>query len=700
MVELALSSDFLPAYAKLPRPVQRSVEAALSKFAAHTHAGMHLEKLTGACDSRVRTIRINQSYRGVVLALGHGNYLLHTVLPHDDAITFAMNRVISVNQVLGVLEVRDQGRLDFEGVASPAPAAGLFDGIPDAELTGLGVDEKLIPFVRRLVSDDELESFRNVLPSAQFDVLTGLASGMPVEEIREELADRIVASVDTGDLVAAARRTPERVRFISGPVELEGILAHPFDAWRIFLHPTQRDIAYRDSYSGSAQVTGGAGTGKTVTGLHRAVFLAKRLPDDGSRVLITTFTRALAESLKRQLRLLTDDRAVRDRIDVIGVDQLANQIVSAARGGRKIVIADEPLLRRLWDKAAKGAPTYFSGTGQVVSFSGAFLQREWEQVILAQRLTTLESYCDAPRRGRGGGLRTDQRERVWAAVSDVVAELAKQRKHTHVQVADEAARICERDRTRGYRHVVVDEGQDLHPAQWRLLRALVPSGPDDMFLLADPHQRIYDNQVSLARLGIDVRGRSRRLTVNYRTTHEILDWSLTVLTGTTPIGLDDAEDSLDGYRSITRGEKPTLIAHASRADEFDSLVERVGTWIEQGVEPDAIGVATRTNQLATQIGLVLREAHIPVSDETTGEVGVHVATMHRMKGLEFQCLAVAGLDRAILPQANAVTDAAEDPLSHKQDLMRERCLLFVAVTRARDAVHLSHTGAPSSLLPS
>jgi len=280
----------------------------------------------------------------------------------------------------------------------------------------------------------------------------------------------------------------------------------------------------------------------------------------------------------------------------------------------------------------------------------------------------------------------------------VVNQLARQGLRTHTQLADEAAEIARRSPA-PYRHVIVDEGQDLHPAQWRLLRALVAPGPNDLFLLADPYQRIYDSQVSLAQLGIEVRGRTRRLTVNYRTTHEILDLSVKVLGGDSAVGLDGEADTLRGYRAVTRGGVPVVAAHTSRDGEFEALIERVGTWLDQGVEPHAIGVAARTGQLVKIVSRTLNDAHIPVADDKRGVDGVRVATMHGLKGLEFQCLAVVGLDAGVLPAPNAVTPAAEDPFAHRQDLQRERCLLFVALTRARDVLYLSHSGTPSSLLP-
>ncbi|WP_432828548.1 UvrD-helicase domain-containing protein [Dactylosporangium sp. CA-092794] len=693
MADLAIDREFLRRYAGLPRPVQRLVDAAIGKFAEHTHAGLHLEKLAGARDPNVRTIRISDFWRGIVVALGGASYLLTDVLPHDDANDYAVRRVFSVNQRLGVLEVRDQAGIEaFERTLPDDPSTdGLFDRVSSADLRRLGIDPGLVPLLRRVNTEPQLDSLCTLLPEVQASVLSGLASGMPTEEVWAELADQILAGrepadTDPRDLAAAARRTPDRIAFVSGPVELAAILAHPFDLWRTFLHPTQRDVAYREIYTGPALVTGSAGTGKTVTGLHRAVFLAGRLPADGSKVLLTTFTRALADALGRQLFRLAEDPAVRSRIEVISIDKLAYEIV---RRGRKIGVAGDDILDSLWEAAAADRPTRFSGT---------FLRREWEQVVLAQRLSSVEAYRDAQRAGRGEGLGAAQRDQVWTAIQHVVDQLAKRGLYTHTQLADEAAEIARRTPA-PYRHVVVDEAQDLHPAQWRLLRALIPAGPNDMFLLADPYQRIYDNRVSLAQLGIHVRGRTRRLTVNYRTTHEILDYSVRVLNGQPTVGLDDEDDTLRGYHSVTHGAAPALAGHPGRDGELDALVEQVGTWLDQGVEPHAIGVAARTNGLVTTIGETLREAGIDVADERRGIDGVRVATMHRMKGLEFQCLAVAGLDAGVLPAPNAVTSPAEDPHAHRQDLQRERCLLFVALTRARDALYLSHSGTPSTLLP-
>jgi hypothetical protein len=696
MARLGIAKDFLADYAKLQKPVQKAVDAAMEKFAEHTHAGLHLEKLANAKDPRIRTIRISQFYRGVVLAPDTGDeFLLLTVLPHDDANAYATSRRFTVNQALGVLEVRNQQALDgiepaLRQAAEDSPDL-LFAKIKDAELIRLGVDADVLPLVRLLTTDAHLEALANLLPGPQYDTLAGLAAGMSPEQVWAEVSAYLPTGVppeqvDTEDLVAAVARTPDRFVLVSGPDELAQILAHPFDAWRIFLHPAQREVAYRPSYAGPALVIGGAGTGKTVTALHRAVLLAQRAAEPSS-ILLTTFTRNLADALDRQLGQLNDDPQIRERIEVLNVDRLAYRVVAEALD-RQPAVADQQALRQLWETAASSA-----------GFSAVFLQREWEHVILAQGLTEPTGYLAARRHGRGTPLKAEQRLKAWEAIRQVTDTLRQLDQHTHLQLADQAARILAERPDQPYSHVIVDEGQDLHPAQWRLLRAAVAAGPDDLFIVADPHQRIYDNRVSLGSLGVSIRGRSRKLTINYRTTQEILAWSVGLLTGVTPMGLDDQPDSLVGYRSPMHGRRPVVRSHPDRDSEYGHLVEQVNTWLSGGIEPHAVAVAARNGHVVRAVRDRLDAAGIRASSTTAAKTNaVRVGTMHAMKGLEFQCIAIVGVDEGTVPAKAAVTAASDDLLAHEHDLQRERCLLFVACTRARDFLYVSYVGNPSPFL--
>ena len=704
MARLAIDVDFMDDFSKLPKPVQVSVKTAIERFAEHTYAGIHLEKVQQSKDDRIRTIRIDQAWRGVVFAPDQGDtYCLVKVLSHEKAYHYAASHKFSVNQAIGVMEIRDQAALDdikpaLEQAAT-ATGARLFERVSDGDFRKLGIDENTLMIARLLTSEAHLDAMQKMIPEVQYNVLVGLACGQTPEEVWAEVSQYAPAEpVDTSDVVKAMERTPGRVVFVDSNAELAKILEHPFARWRIFLHPAQRKIAYAPRYAGPVQVSGGAGTGKTVTALHRAGFLARRASEQLTAVesapfvLLTTFTRNLAEALQSQFELLEDSEDVRAQVEIRNVDSLAFRIVERARGMSRPAIVDHRDLDGLWEAAAREAGLAYPAT---------FLNREWEQVILAQDLRSEQEYLTASRAGQGTPLGKAARREVWRLTQQVEAALGAKGLDTHLQLASEAARAL-RDGTvqPPYRHVIIDEAQDLHPAQWRLLRAAVLAGPDDLFIVGDVHQRIYDNHVSLARVGINVRGRSKRLTVNYRTTQEILQLAVAALGQAVTTGLDDEADTLTGYRSPLHGRRPEVFAAAGRDAELDALVQRIRGWREEGIEPHAIGIAARSSSLGKQATAALQAEgiHVVSLSARTRKNAVRVGTMHGMKGLEFQAVAVIGVADGTVPAPSAVTPAEADPVAHAQDLQRERCLLFVALTRARDHLYISYSGSPSAFL--
>lgn len=588
MASLAIHRDFLAQYAQLDKPVRARVAEVFGKFGEATHAGLHLEKIERARDPRMRTIRITRSWRGVVLAPEAGDaYLLLRVMPHDDAIAWARRHEAGVNTASGAVEVWDAGTVEqlTPGLEAAAETAErrLFDGVSNANLRRLGIDEKVLPLVRLLTDEGHLDALQSLLPEQQYDVLAGLAAGMSVEEVwREITADEPVGEVDPGDMRAAMARAQGRVVLVSGPEELMEVLRYPFALWRVFLHPTQKRVASRH-YSGPARVTGGAGTGKTVVALHRAAHLAEQPGTPDRSILLTTFTRTLADELRRNLGLLLDEELLA-KVDIVHVDRLANQTVTAALGGHFGIINERDEKVR-WGRVLRRLE---------LPFTESFLMNEWRHVVLAQDLRTREAYLAAVRAGRGVRLGRSQREQVWHAVEAFTDGLRRDGRWTYLQVCAESARLLADRGEPPYRHVVVDEAQDLHPAQWRTLRAAAAPGPDDLFIAGDTHQRIYDNRVSLRRLGISVAGRSSRLRINYRTTAEILRWGLGILTGEPVDDMDGGDESLSGYRSAMHGRRPALYPARDKDDELDRLVDQVREWADAGVEANSVGVAART----------------------------------------------------------------------------------------------------------
>jgi superfamily I DNA/RNA helicase len=703
MARLAIDKDFLDDYSKLPKPVQASVKTAIDRFAEHVHAGLHLEKLNNSKDDRIRTIRVDQFWRGVVLAPDSGDtYSLIRVMPHDKAIDYAASHRFTVNEALGVVEVRDQAALEqvqpLLEKAATTTEARLFAHVSDKDLLGLGIDQDTLTIARLLTSEAHLDAMQRMIPEVQYNALYLLAGGLPVEEVWQEIAQYAPNDpVDAGNIVQAMERTPSRVVFVGSNDELDTILEHPFAQWRVFLHPAQRKIAYAARYAGPAQVTGGAGTGKTVTALHRAAFLARQATgqltvlESARPVLMTTFTRNLADALEAQLELLVDSDDVRQQVEVLNVDRLAYRVVEQAHGGNRLSMIEGKEFEALWTSAAAKAG---------VKYAPTFLKREWQRVILAQDLQSEAEYLTASRAGQGVPLGKVQRREVWQVAQAVEAELRKTRRYTFLLLAHEAAQILSRQVEKPYLHVIVDEAQDLHPPQWRLLRAAVAPGPNDIFIVGDAHQRIYANNVSLAKVGINVRGRSRRLTINYRTTQEILSLAVPALGKATISGLDDEADTLKGYRSPLHGRAPEVRAFMTREAEYEALVDRVRAWLKEGIEPNAIGIAARSSHINKAASAALEAAGLKTASLSarSRKETVRTGTMHSMKGLEFQAVAVIGVADGTVPAPSALTDAVDDPLTHMQDLQRERCLLFVALTRARDHLYISYSGSPSPFL--
>ncbi|MFD5288355.1 UvrD-helicase domain-containing protein [Streptomyces rochei] len=707
MAKLGIHRDFLMEFAALEKHVQKRVFEVFEKFAAATHAGLHLEKLTRQRDPRLRTIRITDFWRGVVLKPEEGDgYLLLKVLPHDKANHWAERHRASVNAASQGIEIRND--VGLERATSELRAVTRQDATrlfpeatyPDKVLRSLGVDAEIIPIVRLIPDETHLEVLHRVLPEQQYDVLLGLATGMSPEEVDREVvqvyaaaAARDTTTAAADPLASAMAHARGRVVLVSGTDELREILDRPFDAWRVFLHPSQYRIAYQESYRGSAQVTGGPGTGKTVVALHRALHLARRLPADApdGSILLTTYTRALAAELDRSLGLLIPDDRLRAKIAVINVDALAYDIVRSRQGGGPVkLVTDQKEITARWARIARRLG---------LEFADVFLDQEWRHVILAQDLRTPEAYLKASRPGRGTALPPVRRLQAWRAIEAFEQQLRQSGERTFLQICAEAANLlAEQDEPR-FRHVIVDEAQDLHPAQWRFLRALVPEGRDDLFIAGDSHQRIYGNKVSLRSLGIAVTGRSHRLRINYRTTHEILAWSSALLTGT-PVDSADSDSSLAGYRSTLHGRRPAYVHHVSRTDEIAAAVARITEWTAAGVAPEDIAVAARFIQLGRDLGNALERAghatHI-LGNSAPGP-GVRIATMHRMKGLEFRCVAVLGVSEGMLPMRAAITPVDVDPQQHQEDINTELSLLFVACTRAREDLLVSCHGVPSPFL--
>lgn len=709
MTTLAVSKDLLPRFARFDAAVRGRVEELAVKCQQLTiqqlreSKGLHLEPYENQLDPRARTIRLGTNHRGIVMIPDRSDtIILVDVLPHQEADRWMLNNEFRVNAATGALEVVDVGGLGELIDEAPAPTGesgpgALYAHRTDKEFRQLGVNDDFVPLVRALTDDDQLLPLLEILPQGQADALLMLLGEESVETLYAELTGRSTpAEVDTDDIDTALDAPATRSQFhvVTDQAELVEMLAKPLAVWRTYLHPSQRDAAYKATYNGPARVTGGAGTGKTVVAMHRAKALADRLgPTAGRSILFTTFTRNLAQAIERDLGVLGGADLV-DRVEVLNIDRLARQVVQDAEGAPP-GIAQGDGLKAIWMTAADEV-----GLEQTVSF----LIQEWEQVVLAQGIESRDQYLQASRAGRGTPLDRKARVGVWKVIERATGEMAKRRQRTYLQIASDAAGYLDNDPVSRYQHVIVDEAQDLHESQWRLLRAAAPVGPNDLFIVGDSHQRIYDRRSSLSKVGIEVRGRSRRLRINYRTTHEILRWSLAVLGEGDFDDLDQGAEhqGLAEYHSYLHGPAPTVAGFTTAAEMATALAEQVAQWVADGIDESEVGVAMRSQHSFDLVERALADAGVTsfrLGRDLISGTGVAVGTMHRMKGLEYRCMAIAGAGADQIPSPVALAGVAGDPVEVALEHQRERCVLYVACTRAREHLWVGYSGAPSLFLP-
>lgn len=725
---VALSNDFFKAFGRLPEKARGKVATFISKFRDNPRSpGLNYERIEGGKDPMIRSIRVDQDIRCIVRAPEEGDtYVLLWIDKHDDAYQWARRRTCHVNRVSGALQVVDVEAAELavgdaiaaavsEALASSTPASeavapppgavqastpteSLFAHCSDDQLMLLGVPEALLPAVRAVTSQDALTRLIEWVPQDCVDGLILLADGKPIEAVIDELERQRPVAIDPSD-VAAALETPEsKAEFlvITDDDVLEAMLSAPLERWRVFLHPSQRRLVERN-WSGAVRVLGGAGTGKTVVAMHRARWLAQQLIQTGTsgRVLFTTFTRNLATDIRANLTKICSPEELQ-RIEVIHLD---GWVMTFLKGqGLQVRVFNDEARDSCWSLAMDVADTS-------LGLDQRFYREEWKDVVLAQGCRSRDDYQVARRVGRGTRLNRQQRAQIWPVFDAVRAEF-RQRGLWEPEEAKQIAadRLNRSGQPPLYAAVVVDEAQDLDLASFSLLRALKgPPHANDLFIVGDPHQRIYGKPVVLSRCGIDIRGRARKLRINYRTTEETRAWATAVLQGLDFDDLDGGSDPASDYRSLLHGDQPLVRGFEDPAEEQRFLVETLHQLQEDQKSLGSSCVTARTNKSVERLeallkreGFATRVINANESDDPS-DPALRLATMHRVKGLEFDQVFLPGLTADQLP-LRRILDGCPDQLSKELFEQQERSLLHVAATRAKKRVVVSFSGQPSPFI--
>lgn len=692
-MEFRIADSFTDSLGRLTAQEQKAVKTTAFDLQLNPASpGLKFHKIDGSKDPNFWSVRVNADVR-LVVHKSASSLLLVYVDHHDDAYKWAERRKIERHPTTGAMqlvEIRERvEEVEIQRPKAPepepvapatpiAPKPKLFDNLRKFELMSFGVPEEWVDDVRSADEDTLLDIITHLPQEAQEAVLR-LAVGE-----RPQPPKVLPVEADPFTHPDAQRR----FRVLTNVEELERALDYPWERWAVFLHPDQRALVER-SFNGPARVSGSAGTGKTVVALHRAVYLARQRSD--SKVLLTTFSTTLANALRARLQQLAGNESpVINRITVEAIHDLARRLYNDRFGAPSIVSA-KTLAEMIEQVGHDSSPA---------RFGNRFLQNEWTDVVDAWQLQSWEEYRDVARLGRKTRIGGKQREQLWSVFAALRASLSKA---GFVTWSDVLARLA--DDLSGkpqplFTFVVADEAQDMGVAEMRLLAAMTGGRPDGLFLAGDLGQRIFQTPFSWKALGIDVRGRSQTLRINYRTSHQIRAQA----DGLLPSSIADVDGLVENRRgtvSVFNGPPPDI---KIVGDEQREITE-VGAWIRARLEekyvPPEIGVFVRSEAQIERAVKAIKAADAEYTvlgeDVAPSEGKVSISTMHLAKGLEFRGVVVMSCDDGVLPLQERIEDVSDE--SDLEEVYNtERHLLYVACTRARDRLIVTGVDPASEFL--
>ncbi len=685
-MDFRIADTFTDSLAKLTGDEQKAVKTTAFDLQLNpANPGMSFHKLDKARDKNFWSVRVSSDIRLIVHKTA-SSLLLCYVDHHDKAYEWAERRKLEAHPTTGaaqLVEIRETVQeitipkyVEVERAAPAKPR--LFDHVAEETLLSYGVPVEWLPDVR-LADEDSLLELADHLPGEAAEALLELATGGT-----PQVSQRVVAGSDPYSHPDALRR----FRVMNDVEELERALAYPWEKWTTFLHPAQRQWVERD-YSGPARVSGSAGTGKTIVALHRAVFLARSQPE--SRVLLATFSDTLANALRTKLRrLISNEPRLAERLEVHAMNAIGERLYEQ-RFGRPRIASRDQVRQWLEDAAAKA-------TG--LKFTLNFLLTEWEDLVDTWQLDSWEAYRDVKRLGRKTRLPEAQRAALWSVFDAVRGRLKDEGVTTYAGLFNRLAQDLAGRKHPPFEHVVVDEAQDISVAQLRFLAAMGADRPNALFFAGDLGQRIFQQPFSWKSLGVDIRGRSRTLNINYRTSHQIRAQADQLL-GPEVADIDGNVETRRGTVSVFNGPAPAIRIFDSQDEEGSAVAAWLGDRIKEGLAPHEIGVFVRSNSELERATAAVTAAGLPykILDDHVETVSgkASISTMHLAKGLEFRAVVVMACDDEIIPLQARIEDVA-DEADLEEVYNTERHLLYVACTRARDHLLVTSVDPASEFL--
>lgn len=685
-IKLFIHDSFFDAFSVLPRKIQKKTREFMKKFKEDPKSSaINYEKISRFRDQSLRTVRIDQKYRAIIQAPEQGNgYHLLWVDNHDEAMDWAQNKVFEWNSSTQSFQMYDKPTAEESKVVIKDKALAsipvLYKTYTDTQLTQIGVPNDLLELVRSIERVEHLESYASNIPSDVYEYLYYLSEGISIEDILEEIEAGKVK-----DSEVLSPNAQKSVYVLTDDEDLENILSGDFEKWKLFLHPSQRSIAYGE-FKGPLKVTGSAGTGKTVCALHRAKHLSQKLGPFDKPILFTTYTKSLTQYLSSVTEKfnIPESEIVINNIDKLIFDVAKSSNVIESSSG--MINSSQEL--ELWKEVIEYNPS---------TFDERFLQEEYNDVILSSTVVSLNEYYKTSRIGRSVRIGRQDKTQIWELCEEF--KKAKQTNYTKFELCNLLITHYRDKAEKPFSYIICDEIQDFSNLELTLLRLLVTEKENDLFLVGDPFQNIYGRRINFSKSGIHIRGRrSRKLKVNYRTTEEIKKKAVSILFDEVYDDFDGEAETNAGYVSLMHGTDPLYQTFSSPEEEDSFITEEIQKLlVSDNVNPSDICIAGRTNKLVDDTKILLNELQQKYTDIKASRrpnESVVVSTFHNLKGHEFKHLFVRGFSKDLVPFKHPDFDTYSE-VQKRAYLKQEKSLYYVVFSRAIQTLMISGIGEKS-----
>lgn len=688
---------------EMPKYVQKKSIDFAKKFKANSKSpSIHLEPISNFKDQRLRSARIDQSYRAIVRVPESGDvYYMLWIDHHDKAYAWAQNKQADWNNETQSIQIFSTENILNKPVKDDeeTPITGIINKLKDKELLKIGVPKILFPSIKTIRDINDLEALEEYIPDALFENLFFLLEGTDINTLMNEIKEGKAENTDLNDQASSLNNQRSFIEFSDDDDIFESIINGDFTKWKFYLHPSQRKIVEYES-KGPIKVSGGAGTGKTVAALHRLKMLSEK--EGSQKTIFLTYTNALTHNLEQQIKDFGIDsrKYVLSTIDsfILKLAQKYKLISNTTKILNRPGFKGE---RELWDELFEN---------NVYSVDLELVIKEYTHVLLYNDIQDLKSYYRVSRIGMGKALSRRQRSEVWKIVESFEKLLSSSNYIHSYAIYNLLTNYLKQHPSEEFSNCIVDELQDLNNVHLRFIRSLIKESPNDLFLVGDPLQNIYNRKLNFTRAGIHIRGkRSRRLKINYRTSEEIRQAAISILNGVDFESFDGEIEPKSEYLSLFHGKVPNVKLYSSSDDEYAAILALIKEYCGNSLELEDVStkqellsnicIATRVKENLKGIKKYLHKAGVAyydIKDRSGDKSGIRLCTFHSLKGLEFRHIILSSVNKRTCPLVPFGFDEWE--ISTQQSHIRkEKSLIYVAMTRAVQSVNIFGVGEKSEL---